>query len=303
MSGEKLGGSSRPEAGSPQKIQWFPGHMARTEKQIAKDLKLADAVVEIVDARIPVSSRNPVLDRIIGPKPRVVLMNKADLADPAETARWLGIYRANGFGAVAADSKSGKNVNQLLPQVESLLSEKTAAWRAKGMAGRKIRIMVVGVPNVGKSSLINRLVGRSRAAVENRPGVTRANQWFPVGKSAELLDTPGVLWPKFDDPSVGEHLAFTGAVKDDVVDLELLARRLLETLRESAPGTLEKRYRLADGEISSLDGAAMLELIGRKRGMLAGGGAVDTERAARMLFEEFRSAKIGRITLERAEEA
>ena len=303
MSGIGFEAAPRPGGAASQAIQWFPGHMARTEKQIAKDLKLADAVVEIIDARIPVSSRNPVLSRLIGPKPRVILMNKSDLADPAQTERWLDVFRAGGCGAVAADCKTGKNVNLLLPQTEKLLSDKIAAWHAKGMTGRKIRIMVVGVPNVGKSSLINRLVGHSRAAVENRPGVTRANQWFPVGKNAELLDTPGVLWPKFDDPAVGEHLAFTGAVKDDVVDVELLARRLLETLNTAAPGALEKRFRLTDDELSGLDGAAMLERIGRKRGMLAGGGIVDTERAASMLLEEFRSAKLGRITLEWAEKA
>jgi ribosome biogenesis GTPase A len=286
-----------------QTIQWFPGHMARTEKQIERDLKLADAVVEIIDARIPASSRNPVLGRLAGRKPRVVLMNKADLADPAETDRWLDRFRADGCGAVAADCKSGKGVSRLMPQAEALLSDRIAGWRAKGMAGRKIRIMVVGIPNVGKSSLINRLAGRSRAAVENRPGVTRANQWFPIGKTAELLDTPGVLWPKFDDPVVGERLAFTGAVKDDVFDVELLVRRLLEMLRTAAPGALEQRYRLTGGETESLDGAALLEAIGRKRGMLAGGGAVDTERAARMVLEEFRSGKIGRITLERVEQS
>lgn len=284
-----------------QAVQWFPGHMARTEKQIAKDLKLADAVVEIIDARIPVSSRNPVLGRIIGQKPRIVLMNKADLADPEETARWLAVFRADGSGAVAAECKSGKGVSRLLPQAEAVLSNKIAGWHAKGMAGRKIRLMVVGIPNVGKSSLINRLTGHSRAAVENRPGVTRANQWFPVGKSAELLDTPGVLWPKFDDPSVGEHLAFTGAVKDDVLDIELLARSLLEALAAAAPDALGHRYRLTSEEISGADGAALLELVARKRGMLAGGGEADTERAAHMLLEEFRSAKIGRITLERVE--
>lgn len=283
-----------------QTIQWFPGHMAKTEKQIAKDMKLVDAVVEIIDARIPYSSRNPVLSRLIGAKPRVVVMNKADLADPNETVKWLAYFQQQGFGALAVDSKSGKNVNQLLPQVEHVLKDKIAQWREKGMAGRKIRIMIVGIPNVGKSSLINRLARGSKAAVENRPGVTRSNQWFPVGKNIELLDTPGVLWPKFDDPQVGEHLAFTGAVKDDVLDTELLACRLLETLCEISPAILEKRYRIAAEETEGLNGAALLELVGKKRGMLAGGGMVDTERAARMLLEEFRSAKIGRITLEQA---
>lgn len=304
MSGNRSDGGSRiGKGGGPQTIQWFPGHMARTEKEIAKDLKLTDAVVEIIDARIPVSSRNPVLDRLIGSKPRVVFMNKSDLADPAQTADWLTLFRAQGYGAVSADCKTGKNISRLIPQIESMLSDKIAAWHKKGMVGRKIRVMVVGVPNVGKSSLINRLAGHSRAAVENRPGVTRANQWFPVGKNAELLDTPGVLWPRFDDPAVGEHLAFTGAVKDDVVDVELLARSLLETLRTVAPEALKKRYGLTGEEIADFDGAGMLELVGRKRGMLAGRGAVDTERAAHMLLEEFRSAKIGQITLERAGEA
>lgn len=289
------------KGGAAPKIQWFPGHMAKTEKKIASDLKLVDAVVEMLDARIPFSSRNPVLDGLLGEKPRVVLMNRADLADPEQTARWLEYFRARGFGALAADCKTGKNVGQLLPQVESLLRGKIDSWKQRGMTGRKIRIMVVGIPNVGKSSLINRLSGGSRANVENRPGVTRSNQWFPVGKNAELLDTPGVLWPKFDDPLVGEHLAFTGAVKDDVVDSELLACRLIWSLQQTVPALLEKRYHFTTEETDGLDGAALLELVGRKRGMLVGGGIVDTERASHMLLEEFRSAKIGRVTLERPE--
>lgn len=284
-----------------QTIQWFPGHMAKTEKQIEKNLKLADAVVEILDARIPVSSRNPVLNRLIGSKPRVLLMNKFDLADPAETSRWIDSYRAQGCGAVVADCKTGKNLSSLLTQVEVVLSDKIASWRKKGMTGRKIRIMIVGIPNVGKSSLINRLAGKSRAAVQNRPGVTRASQWFSVGKNFELLDTPGVLWPKFDDKTAGEHLAFTGAVKDDVFDMELLACRLLEILRDHYSDALKNRYKLGEADLSGMNGYDMLELVGRKRGMLAGGGSVDTERAAHMLLEEFRSAKIGRITLERAD--
>lgn len=284
-----------------QTIQWFPGHMAKTEKQIEKNLKLVDAVVEILDARIPVSSRNPVLNRLVGAKPRVLLMNKSDLADPRQTSRWIDFYRSQRCEAVAADCRSGKNLHLLLPRVEAVLSDKISSWREKGMAGRKIRMMAVGIPNVGKSSLINRLAGGSRAAVENRPGVTRASQWFSVGKNFELLDTPGVLWPKFSDPGVGEHLAFTGAVRDDIFDVELLACRLLETLRDDYPDALKSRYKLEETDFSGRDGSAVLELVGRKRGMLAGGGSVDTERAAHMLLEEFRSAKIGRITLERAD--
>ncbi len=284
-----------------QTIQWFPGHMARTEKQIAKNLKLADVVVEILDARIPVSSRNPDLGRLVGGKPRILLMNKFDLADAGKTSEWIRYFRGKGYGAIAADCKTGKNLNLLFPQVESVLQDKIASWKEKGMSGRKIRIMAVGIPNVGKSSLINRLAGGKRAAVANKPGVTRASQWFPVGKNFEMLDTPGVLWPKISSAGQGERLAFTGAVKDDVFDVEQMACRLLEALREAAPEALKVRYKLEGSDLSALDGFAMLELVGRKRGMLQGGGSVDTERAAHMLLEEFRSGKIGRITLEQAD--
>lgn len=284
-----------------QTIQWFPGHMARTEKQIAKDLKLCDAVVEILDARIPVSSRNPVLNRLIGPKARVLLLNRSDVADPAQTARWLRAMGPRAAGVLDADCRSGRGVGKLLPAMTEALHSRIEAWNEKGMTGRKIRFMVVGIPNVGKSSLINRLAGGSRTAVENRPGVTRRNQWFPVGDRFEILDTPGVLWPKIGDKTVGEHLAFTGAVKDEILDVEWLACRLLETLAGRYAGLLAERYRLEEAECSAQDGYGLLEKIGRKRGMLAGGGMVDTERAARMLLDEFRGGKIGRITLEWAE--
>lgn len=224
-----------------EQIQWFPGHMARTDREIEKNAKLADAVVEIIDARIPVSSRNPDLDKLLGSRPRVLLLNRSDLADPEETARWLAFYRAGGFSAAAADCRSGKGVPALLPQIGTMLAPKIAAWKAKGMVGRRIRVMVVGIPNVGKSSLINRLAGGSRAAAENRPGVTRASTWFSVGGGFELLDTPGVLWPKISGAASGENLAFTGAVKDDVLDIETLAARLLERLREIAPDALRTR--------------------------------------------------------------
>lgn len=275
--------------------------MARTEREIEKNLKLADAVVEILDARIPVSSRNPDLSRLIGAKPRVLLLNRSDLADAAETARWLAAFRAKGLSAVSADCKSGRGVAAILPELERLLAEKTAAWRAKGMTGRKIRVMVAGIPNVGKSSLINRLVGGNRAAAENRPGVTRDSRWFPMGRGFELLDTPGVLWPKIADRSSGERLAFTGAVKDDVIDCESLACRLLETLRNLAPASLAGRWKLGGEELASGSGYDLLQLAARKRGMLSGGGEPDTERAARVLLEEFRGGKLGHITLERAE--
>ena len=211
-------------------IQWFPGHMTRTKRQIEKSIRLVDAVAEIVDARVPVSSRNPVLHKLIQGKPRVILLNKSDMADPAETKKWLQRYRAQGTPAVAVDCRSGKGLNGFIPLVREVLRDKIAVWEEKGMVGRTIRVMVVGIPNVGKSSLINKLCRGGKAAVADRPGVTRENRWFTIGKGFELLDTPGVLWPKFEDKTVGEHLAFTGAVKDEVIDTERLAGRLLETL-------------------------------------------------------------------------
>lgn len=286
-----------------QSIQWFPGHMAKTKRQIEKNLKLVDLAAEMIDARVPVSSRNPVLDRLIQNKPRVILMNKADMADPARTARWIGFYRSAGIAAIAVDSRSGKNLNAFQPLVRGVLKDRIAAWTAKGMVGRPVRVMVVGVPNVGKSSLINKLCGGGKAEVEDRPGVTRSNQWFTIGKGFELLDTPGVLWPKFDDPLVGEHLAFTGAVRDNILDTEHLAARLLEVLRDEYPDALKARYKLQDVEIGGLKGYELLELVGRKRGMLVSGGEINTERAAATVLDEFRGGKLGRITLERPEEA
>ncbi len=283
-----------------QSIQWFPGHMTKTRRQIEKSLKLVDAVAEIVDARIPVSSRNPVLDKIIQNKPRIVLLNKCDMADPVQTSRWIESYRAQSIAAIAIDCRTGKNLQGLIPAVRELLKDRIAAWNAKGMTGRVIRVMVVGVPNVGKSSLINKLSRNSKADVADRPGVTRSNQWFTIGKGFELLDTPGVLWPKFEDPEVGEHLAFTGAVKDDVVDTEHLASRLLEILAKKYPGPLKQRYKMDDADLDGKQGWEILETIGRKRGMLVSGGEVNTERAAAAVLDEFRGAKIGRITLEDA---
>lgn len=283
-----------------QSIQWFPGHMTKTKRQIEKSLKLVDAVAEIIDARIPVSSRNPVLNNLIQSKPRVILMNKSDMADPAQTARWVDYYRSKGIAALPIDCKTGKNLNGFIPLVKNVLSDRIAQWEAKGMVGRQIRVMVVGIPNVGKSSLINRLSKNSKANVEDRPGVTRSNQWFTIGKGFDLLDTPGVLWPKFEDKIVGERLAFTGAVKDEVVDTESLAARLLEVLRDRYPAALQQRYKLE--AVAPCKGYELLEMIGKKRGMLISGGETDTERASIMVLDEFRSAKIGRITLEQVGE-
>lgn len=282
-----------------QNIQWFPGHMAKTKRKIKEQLKLVDAVAEITDARIPVSSRNPDIPELIGDKPHIIVLNKCDMADKAETAKWIDIYKKSGISAVAADCKSGKGLVEFKNCVLSLLSDKITKNKEKGMAGKSVRIMIVGIPNVGKSSFINKLSSNSKAKVENRPGVTRINQWYKVGNNLELLDTPGVLWPKFEDETVGEHLAFTGAVSDRIIDTELLAMRLLATLSKSYPELLEQRYKISEFPEDSYD---MLCLLGKKRGMMIRGGEVDTERAANMLLEEYRNLKIGAVTIERTSE-
>lgn len=281
-----------------QTIQWFPGHMTKTRRKIQASLKLVDAVAEIIDARIPVSSRNPELHKIIENKPRIILMNKCDMADPSQTARWVSYYQKEGVLAIPVDCKSGRGLNQFIPKVRELLKDRIIQWEQKGMVNRTIRVMIVGIPNVGKSSFINRMAKQNRAKVEDRPGVTRGNQWFTIGKAFDLLDTPGVLWPKFDDPNVGEKLAFTGAVKDQIVDTEQLASRLLEVLRDEYSAMLAARYKLEKYDLRPLQGYELLEIIGRKRGMLASGGEIDTERASIMVLDEFRSAKLGKITLE-----
>lgn len=279
-----------------QNIQWFPGHMAKTRRLIKETLNLVDAVAEIVDARIPVSSRNPELTGIIAGKPRIILLNKCDMADPKATCAWIEHYAKQGIPAIAVDCRSGKGLNQFKTSVKEMLKERLEYYKNKGMAGRGVRIMVVGIPNVGKSSFINRMAGNSKAKVENRPGVTRGNQWFKIDNELELLDTPGVLWPKFEDQTVGEHLAFTGAVTDRILDVELLAVRLLDILIKDYPELLINRYGNLDFEFESYE---VLEQIGKKRGFLQRGNNIDTERASNMLLEEYRNCKIGNITLER----
>lgn len=277
-----------------QNIQWFPGHMAKTRRKIAESLTLVDAVAEIVDARIPASSRNPELAGILASKPVIILLNKADLADPAATERWVSYYKSRGVTALPVDCKSGKGMAAFLPAVRGILADRIAYYREKGMR-KPLRVMVAGIPNAGKSSFINRLSKSGRARAEDRPGVTRGNQWYRVDRDLELLDTPGVLWPKFEDPLVGERLAFTGAVRDDILDIETLAARLLENLAGSYGQMLFERYQVRP---SGENGHVLLEAVGRRRGMLVSGGEVDIERAAAMLLDEFRGCKIGRITLE-----
>ena len=281
-----------------QNIQWFPGHMTKTKRKIQASLKLVDIVAEIIDARIPVSSHNPDLDKLIQGKPRIVLMNKCDMADRAQTDRWVEYYRKKNIVAIPVDCKTGKGLNRFIPTVRDVLSDKIEKWEAKGMRNRSIHIMVVGIPNVGKSSFINKMAKKDRARVEDRPGVTRGNQWFSIGQGMELLDTPGVLWPKFDDPEVGEKLAFTGAVKGQVMDTELLAFRLLEVMCRFPTQQFIERFKLQNVDLESVEAYDLLELIARKRGMLMSGGRVDTERASVMILDEYRSAKLGKITLE-----
>lgn len=291
-------------------IQWFPGHMAKTRRIMQSNLKLVDVVVEITDARIPYSSRNPEMDRLVGSKPRLLLLNKADSADETVTSMWLDYYRRKGITVIATDCRSGKNVNRFYSALKELMADKLAQWKAHGMKGRPIRIMIVGIPNVGKSSFINRLAGSKRAKVEDRPGVTRGKQWVSLESDLELLDMPGVLWPKFEDKQVGERLAFTGAVKDDIMDMEYLACRFLEYLNKSYPELIAMRYGVETDDIPENDEAAsgcvqgfeILERIGRKRGFLISGGEINTERAAITVMDEFRSGKIGRLSLERPDD-
>lgn len=284
-----------------QNIQWFPGHMTKTKRQIQASLKLVDAVAEILDARIPLSSKNPDLQKLIQNKPKVVLLNKCDMANQTATSRWIDYYASQEITAIAVDCKSGKGLNKFAPAVNNVLSERRERLKAKGMVNPMLRIMIVGIPNVGKSSFINRVAKQNRAKVEDRPGVTRGNQWYSIAKNIEMLDTPGVLWPKFDDKIVGERLAFTGAVKDQILDTELLAVRLLDFLRSLKPADFIARFKLEDIDLDAIDSYELLNVIGKKRGMLISGGEINTERAAIMLLDEFRSGKLGRITLEMPE--
>lgn len=294
------------EKSSSVTINWFPGHMAKTRRLMMSNLKLVDAVVEIRDARIPYSSSNPEMDYLVGGKPRLILLNKCDAADDRVTSMWLEYYKKNGKYALATDCRSGKNVNKFIPLLREILADKIEIWNKKGMVGRPVRIMIVGIPNVGKSSFINRLAGSKHAKVEDRPGVTRGKQWVSLANDIELLDMPGVLWPKFEDKIVGEMLAFTGAVKDDVMDMEYLACRLLELFLKDYPQLIENRYGISLQNLPETDeftigcevGYELLMRIGKKRGFLISGGEINTERTAITVVDEFRSGKLGRLSLE-----
>ncbi|MBR6419987.1 MAG: ribosome biogenesis GTPase YlqF [Oscillospiraceae bacterium] len=278
-------------------IQWFPGHMAKTRRQIAKSLPLVDAAAELLDARLPLSSRNPELGALTRRKPRLVILNKADMADPDVTGQWVQYFRRQGCAVITADSKNGKGIKGFAPALRELLSDQLAKYAEKGMKGRPIRVMILGIPNVGKSSLINRLAGGKRAKAEDRAGVTRTQQWIKTADGVELLDTPGVLWPKLDDQEVAVRLAMTGAIRDDILDKEALAARLLALLHTAYPQALETRYKIAPD--AEAEGFALLEMMAKNRGMLLPGGVPNTERAAITLLDEFRAAKLGRISLEK----
>lgn len=279
-----------------QKVQWFPGHMAKTRRLIKESLSLVDGVVEIVDARIPSSSRNPELDDIVSRKPRIILLNKCDVANQTATSLWLKYFKDKGYTALAVDCRTGKGLNRFEGAVKEALSDVLERNAAKGLQNKPLRLMVVGIPNTGKSSFINRMGKNAKAKVADKAGVTRQNQWFVVGNGIEMLDTPGVLWPKFDDPEVGDKLAFIGSVKDEITDRETLACRLLEALAQTKPEMIEERYKIpVDG---AMQGWEILEAIGRKRGFLIKGGEIDYERAAVIVADEFRAGKLGRITLE-----
>lgn len=280
-------------------IQWFPGHMAKTRRLITENLKNVDAVIELLDARIPYSSRNPEIARLCAGKPSIVLLNKASLADPAITKKWAESISNENTICIETDCISGKGLSQIAPAIRKLCAEKVERYDQKGMSGRAIKAMVVGIPNVGKSSLINKLCGNKKAKVENRPGVTLDKQWVTTDIGVLLLDMPGVLWPKFDDPKVGENLAITGAIKDDILDIETIATVLCGRLRASYPALLCERYKISDlPSPDEMDDYDLLNLIGRKRGFLVSGGEVNTERTANMLIDEFRAAKIGAISLD-----
>ena len=279
-------------------IQWYPGHMTKTRRQIEADLKQVDAVCEIVDARIPASSRNPDIDAICGDKPRIMILNRIDLADPAATQRWADHFRSKGMAVVMTDCKSRKGITSFQPAVRSVLKEKIERNAARGM-NKPVRAMIVGIPNVGKSTFINQVSGRKGAKAENRPGVTRGKQWVTVDNGLLLLDTPGILWPKFEDPNTGMMLAYTGAVKDGILDIEELACNLIALLHKRYPEALKERYGIEAEQ--GTPGYELLELAGRRRGYLVSGGEINTERMAKVLVDEYRNAKLGKFTLEEPE--
>jgi ribosome biogenesis GTPase A len=282
-------------------IQWFPGHMTRARRQIEEKLKLIDVAIELLDARLPISSRNPMVGEILGSKPRLVLLNKADLADPAVTERWVKLLAADDVSALPIDAASGTGVNQILPRCRELMASRFEAWERKGMAARAIRALIVGIPNVGKSTLINRMAGRSVAATGDRPGVTKGQQWIKVGKDMELLDTPGILWPKFDDTKVGLRLAASGAIRDEILHSEDVAFYLVKHLMANYSNVFKERYgieELPEDAENPQQVVALMEAVGRRRGCVMSGGKIDLTKASDALLRDLRTGRLGRISLD-----
>ena len=282
-------------------IQWFPGHMAKTRRVMQECLPQVDLVLELLDARIPYSSKNPEIEKLLGTKPKITVLTKSAMANTALTKAWENYYKSKGIKTVVIDSVSGSGINSLSDAVKEVMAEKLERYKAKGMESRKLKAMIVGIPNVGKSSLINTLAGGKKAKVENRPGVTVAKQWVPTEIGLDLLDMPGVLWPRFEDERVGQNLAMTGAIRDHILDTEEIAMLLCSRLLECAREDFLTRYKLTDDEVEGLDSYDLFRLVGKKRGFLMAGGEINHERTSGMLLEEFRNAKIGRITLEKPE--
>ena len=279
-------------------IQWFPGHMAKTKRMMRECLSEVDIIIELLDSRIPYSSKNPEIDSLINNKPKVTVFTKSTLADPNKTKAWVDAYKKRGEHIVVIDSTTGAGIDALADEVREVMAEKLERYHLKGMDGRKLKAMIVGIPNVGKSSLINRIAGNKKAKVEDRPGVTVDKQWVPTKIGFDLLDMPGVLWPKFEDQIVGENLAMTGAIRDQILDTEEIAMILCARLMKVVPEMFMARYKLTEDEVDGLDSYDLFELVGRKRGFLISGGEVNHKRCADMLLDEFRGGKIGRITLE-----
>lgn len=284
---------------SKTSINWFPGHMAKARRQISESLRQVDMVVEILDARAPLSSRNPDIKSLILQKPHVIILNKFDLADTEETKNWVEYFKNQSIPCIAFSVKDKNCVKILKSQIKNVMQEKISHWKSRGMIGRNIKFMIVGIPNVGKSAIINRLIGNMKAKVENKPGVTRRNQWFSVGSDLQILDTPGILWPKFEDDATAVNLALLGSIKDQILDIEDLAIRFLESVKKNYASNVCERYGVDVEELADLKGLKYLEVIAKKRGMMISGGEPDTLRCAKMIIDEFRLGKLGKITLER----